>query len=111
MNHSYDHPGDWIPQPPDLSEIRLSPEQERLSEQLAKNIHDIWAHARIRDGWSYGPFRDDALKQTPCLIPYEALPEEERAYDRIIATQTLQMILQLGYTITPLNPGSGPQTD
>lgn len=111
MNYPHEDSQTWIPQPPDLSGIRLTPALERLSEQLARNIHEIWAQARIQSGWSYGPCRNDELKQTPCLTAYEALPEEERLYDQTIAHQTLQMILQLGFDITPSNPDSGMQTD
>ncbi|MGN0184409.1 MAG: RyR domain-containing protein [Aristaeellaceae bacterium] len=111
MNHPHEDSGAWIPQPPDLSGIQLTPVLERLSEQLARSIHEIWAQARIQNGWSYGPSRNDELKQTPCLTSYEALPEEERRYDQTIAHQTLQMILQLGFDITPSNPDSGRRTD
>ena len=93
----------WTPRPLDLSNVELSPELERLSDRLARNIHDLWAEERIKNGWSYGPARNDDLKQTPCLVSYEDLPEEERAYDKIMATQTLRMILSLGYAITQAN--------
>ena len=43
--------------------------------------------------------RDDINKKTPCLIPYNRLPEHEKDYDRHTAMQTLKLILSLGYTI------------
>lgn len=108
MNEDYSR---WVPQPPDLSEVELTPQLEQLCEQLAKGIHDIWAQTRIRDGWSYGPNRNDELKQTPCLVPYEALPEEEQFYDRIIAERTLRMILKFGYEIRSPRADSDRQPD
>ena len=36
---------------------------------------------------------------TPCLIPYEELPEEERTYDRQTALETLKLIEHLGFEI------------
>lgn len=38
----------------------------------------------------------DPLKQHPCLIPYEELPEVEKAYDRDTALGTLKLISKLG---------------
>ena len=111
MTNQNENSSQWIPQPLDLSGIELTPQLDHLSELLAKNIHDMWAQERIRNGWSYGAFRCDEFKQTPCLVPYEALPEDERLYDQIIARQTLQMILSFGFEITPSDPNSHRPTD
>ncbi|MBR5780829.1 MAG: Ryanodine receptor Ryr, partial [Bacteroidales bacterium] len=42
----------------------------------------------------------DTLKTHPCLIPYEELPEVEKAYDRDTALGTLKLIKKLGFKIT-----------
>ena len=73
---------------------------KELLEELAKNVHDQWAKGRIGEGWTYGPERNDALKQTPCLVPYEQLPEIEKEYDRNTALQTIKFLLEKGYKIT-----------
>ncbi len=70
-----------------------------LTEQMARNVHEVWAQTRIRQGWSYGPTRNDDLKQHPCLVPYDDLPESEREYDRNTALETLKLIRSLGYKI------------
>ena len=44
--------------------------------------------------------RNDKLKQHSCLIPYEDLPESEKAYDRSLALSTLKTLLALGYSIS-----------
>ena len=41
-----------------------------------------------------------ALKTHPCLVPYEDLPEVEKAYDRDTAVGTLKLICKLGFKIT-----------
>ena len=94
-----EEPGMYVPDPLDTSDICLPPQLLELTEQLAANIHDVWAENRIREGWTYGPERDDQTKTTPCLVPYEQLPESERAYDRDTALQTLKMITKLGWRI------------
>lgn len=90
----------YLPQPLDTSDILLSKELMELVEQMAKNVHEVWAENRISEGWSYGPERSDTLKQHPCLIPYDELPECEKAYDRDTALGTLKLICKLGFKIT-----------
>lgn len=89
----------YVPQPMDTSDIQLPEELNVLIEQMAKNVHEVWAQSRIKQGWRYGTERSDALKQHPCLIPYEELPEVEKAYDRDTALETLKLISKLGFKI------------
>ncbi len=89
----------YVPQPMDTSDVQLPEELNALIEQMAKNVHEVWAESRIEQGWSYGEERNDALKTHPCLIPYEALPEVEKAYDRDTALGTLKLIRKLGFKI------------
>ena len=89
----------YIPQPLDTSDIQLPKELNELVEQMAKNVHEVWAQTRIEQGWTYGAERNDALKHHPCLVPYEELPEEERVYDRNTAIGTLKLITKLGFKI------------
>lgn len=91
----------YEPNPIDVSQVSLPPELGQLTERLAENTHEVWAHQRLTDGWTYGEKRDDAKKQHPCLIPYEQLPESEREYDRLTAMGALRVILKLGYQIVP----------
>lgn len=91
----------YIPKPSDLSDIEIPPELTNLSETIAKNVHEVWAHNRMAEGWTYGEKRDDLLKNTPCLVPYEELPEIEKDYDRNTAINTLKLIMKLGFEIRP----------
>lgn len=90
----------YIPQPLDTSDIQLPGELMLLVEQMSKNVHEVWAKNRIEQGWCYGKERNDTLKQHPCLIPYEDLPESEQAYDRDTAISTLKLICKLGFRIS-----------
>ena len=89
----------YTPKPMDTAGVELSPELLDLTEKIAENVHEVWAAGRIAEGWTYGETRSDALRQTPCLVPYGELPEEEKEYDRNTAMQTLKMIVSLGYRI------------
>ena len=91
---------DYIPQPIDTSDIKLPEDLETLVEEMSKNVHDVWAETRIQQGWTYGEQRNDELKTHPCLVPYEELPESEKAYDRNTSIGTLKLIMKLGFTIS-----------
>lgn len=92
----------YVPQPMDTSDVQLPEELNDLIEQMSKNVHEVWAKNRMDQGWTYGPERSDILKQHPCLIPYEDLPEIEKAYDRDTALGTLKLISKLGFEIKKL---------
>ena len=79
----------YTPKPIDTSKIALPEELVELTEKIAENVHDVWAEGRIKQGWTYGEERNDALKQTPCLVPYNELPESEKEYDRNTAVETV----------------------
>lgn len=90
----------YTPQPIDTSDVELPKELEALVEQMSKNVHEVWAETRIKQGWTHGPERNDELKTHPCLIPYEELSEEEKEYDRNTSIGTLKLIMKLGFKIT-----------
>lgn len=89
----------YVPKPINTDNIVLSEELSQLTEKIAENVHEVWAASRIAQGWSYGPKRDDAARETPCLVPYDELPEIEKEYDRNTAMETIKLIVSLGYTI------------
>ena len=91
----------YTPQPLDASSVELPAGLRELTEQLAKNTHDVWAAKRLSEGWTYGQERNDKVKTSPCLVPYEDLPESEKEYDRNTALETVKLMLVSGFQITP----------
>ena len=89
----------YVPQPLNTSTVKLPQSLNALLEKLAENTHEVWAAQRIKDGWIYGPKRDDASKTNPCLVPYDQLPESEKEYDRKTAGEALKAVILLGYEI------------
>lgn len=89
----------YKPNPIDTSDIILDKEILKLADMLAKNTHEVWAKNRISEGWTYGKERNDKIKTTPCLVPYEELPENEKSYDMDTSLETLKLIKKLGYKI------------
>lgn len=90
----------YRPLPMDTSDVQLPEELSDLIEQMSKNVHEVWAQKRIEQGWKYGEQRNEELRQHPCLIPYEDLPEIEKDYDRNTALSTLKLITKLGFRIS-----------
>lgn len=91
---------DYTPKPIPTENVEIPESLRPLLEQLAENVHDLWAKQRIADGWTFGPARDDAAKKHPCLVRYSALPDSEKTYDREVAAGTVKAILALGYDIS-----------
>jgi hypothetical protein len=57
-------------------------------------LHDEWCAAKRRDGWKYGPVKDETKKEHPCLVLYPKLSPEQRRKDylfRAIITAFLQI--------------------
>ena len=93
-------PTSYVPNPIDTSHIHLSPDLEELGELLARNTHENFVQLRLEKGRTYGPARDDVKRQNPTLIPYDELPEEEKEFDRRTSSETLKVVLALGYQIS-----------
>ena len=89
----------YVPDPIVLDDVELPKEIIDLAELISKNVHEVWSKMRLEEGWVYGEKRNDDLKTNPCLVPYEELPEEEKAYDRNTALETLKLIIKLGYRL------------
>ncbi len=90
---------DYEPHPINLSSVVLDPEMVELREAIAENAHEVWAAVRKSQGWSYGPARNDEFKQTPDMVPYSRLTDQEKQYDRDMAENTIKLLIKLGWEI------------
>lgn len=45
--------------------------------------HNSWLAEKEAAGWKYGPVKDADKKEHPCVVPYDQLPEQQRAKDYI----------------------------
>lgn len=93
---------DYEPHPLNLDDVPLTDDLLELREAIAENAHEVWASARKKEGWTYGPVRNDTLKQHPDLIPYSALPDSEKEYDRLMAINTIKLLKKFGWKINKL---------
>jgi len=72
-----------------------APQWQKDSALLGVNLHVVdpnagpeashksWMAQKVAEGWVYGPVKDPALKQHPCLVPFDQLPREQQAKDFI----------------------------
>jgi len=63
-------------------------------EILAREEHDEWVTERMNNGWTHGE-RNAEKKHSPYLIPYTALPENVKNYDRNAMRSIFPMLKQL----------------
>jgi hypothetical protein len=45
--------------------------------------HESWMAQKAAEGWTYGPEKKPELKQHPCMVPFDQLPQEQQAKDYI----------------------------
>jgi RyR domain len=94
-------PDRYRPSPIQTTGVKLPPELDAQLERLAEHVHDLWALGRLAEGWTWGEQRSDEARTHPDLVPYSALSEEEKVFDRTTAREMLRAILALGYRIIP----------
>lgn len=69
-----------------------APEWQKESARLGVNLHlngdfgpeashTSWMKQKIEDGWVWGPIKDPVLKQHPCLVLFDRLPQEQQLKD------------------------------
>lgn len=88
---------DYEPHPIDLSGVGIPDDLQDLCEVLAENAHEIWACDRMREGWTYGPVRDDARRQDPDLRPFNRLSDSKKSYCCEQMMNLLRLLEKLGW--------------
>ena len=59
----------YTPSPLNTENITLPDNLTELTEAMARNVHEVWALGRVKEGWKYGETRNDELKTHPGLVP------------------------------------------
>ena len=75
--------------------LAFTPEQV---EALARDEHDDWVAERLSNDWTHGE-RNPEKKQSPYLIPYTALPEDIKEYDRVAVRNIFPLLQQVGLRV------------
>ena len=56
--------------------------------------HESWYKQKEAEGWKYGEVKDAEKKEHPCFLPYEELPDEQKAKDYLFRT-TVHLVKHL----------------
>lgn len=86
----------------------LNPEEIKLPDAdldaSARREHDRWADERRRQGWTFGPLRDDARKFHPLLIPWDELSKNDKEKDRDTVRNALVLAAKAGFRLRRISP-------
>lgn len=92
----------YIPHPLDLSDISFEGIED-LVPILMENAHEVWAKARQKAGWKYGPKRNKKKKLSPFMLPYSEMADKDKETDRVTVETTLKFLKKIGYSIEKKN--------
>lgn len=53
--------------------------------------HDSWMRQKLKDGWIWGPIKDEASKTHPCMVPFSQLPVEQQLKDKLFREIVITM--------------------
>lgn len=53
--------------------------------------HDQWMEQKRVNGWTWGPEKNADYKEHPCMVPFEQLPVEQQAKDRLFRAVVLAL--------------------
>ncbi len=84
-------------------QIRLTPEEIEL---LAEIEHNRWMAERLLAGWRYGTTKDKPHKITTDLVPFSALPEKTKDYDRNTIRNIPVLLCDIKESIIRTDPSS-----
>lgn len=59
-----------------------------------RDLHNQWCDKKLKDGWTYGPEKNAALKTHPCILNYDSLDLNQKRKDylfgAIVASLTVK---------------------
>lgn len=68
-------------------------------ETMAKLEHSLWCKEKTENGWRYSDVRDTQLKTHPVLIPWDKLPDHEKAKNRKTVIELPNLLATVGFQI------------
>jgi hypothetical protein len=45
--------------------------------------HNSWMEEKKREGWKWGMVKNPELKEHPCYVPFESLPQDQQTKDHL----------------------------
>jgi len=79
-----------------------------LLETLAAAAHQVYCDGKKRDGWKWGPKRDEKNKIHPLLVPYDRLDEVYKESNRATVRYIPKKLDEAGYVMVPSRSNEPP---
>lgn len=78
----------WDAAPQWMKNSAIMGVQAILDGKVAKpeDSHIAWYEHKLAEGWTYGRVKDADAKTHPCMVPYDELPEAQRAKDTLFVS-------------------------
>lgn len=61
--------------------------------------HESWLAEKVATGWKFGPVKDPAKKEHPCMVPFHELPVEQQQKDHLFVQTVHAMATALGHPV------------
>lgn len=92
----YDSQPTWDDAPEAHKQSLLAGVEMHLANPDAtpEQSHESWYKVKEAEGWKYGEVKDMEKKEHPCFLPYEELPDEQKAKDYLFRT-TVHLVKHL----------------
>lgn len=75
-------------------------------EVLARAEHERWSEDRRRAGWTYAAVRDNDRRRHPALVPWDELPEHEKAKNRESSSELPAVLARAGFELIRVAPSA-----
>lgn len=57
--------------------------RQAVRGETPERRHDVWCTTKTDTGWVWGPVKDAVARTHPALVPYAALPADQKARDHL----------------------------
>lgn len=82
----------------EVAGVRLHAEN---SDSTPMDSHNTWLDQKEKEGWVYGAVKNPALKEHPCMVPFDQLPPEQQTKNYLF-----QAIVHALVHSSPLTPST-----
>jgi len=79
-----------------IKPIEFTPDEIEI---LAEMEHGRWVVERLQSGWKFGSKKDTVNKISPYIIPWSALSEEVKKWDRQAVRKIPELLVQVGIEV------------
>lgn len=78
----------------------------------AASLHNDWVDQKVTAGWKFGPFKDETLKEHPCIVSYDELPDTQKAKDILFhAVVETMSLLEISHQVAHAGTAEMDQRD